>query len=166
MRLSTSLFQTLREAPAEAEVPSSARRGLGAAGFAVAGFTDIVNRELAQSADDVLAYVSAVIQDIFIARRVPDLIALLDTADQLSFIRLLQSLDDLDVLPIDAPDGRPDLDPAAPLAYLGISYGSFRGVGLLPFAPEIKAAALVVGGGRFSCTIVEQESDGPSPHHL
>jgi len=160
------MYQHGNPGSAEVEVPSSARRSLAAAGFAVAGFTDIINRELAQNSDDVTAYVTAVVQDILADHRVPDFVALLDTADQLSFIRLLERLGDLDVLPVDLPDGAPDLDPLAPLAYLGVSYGSFHGVGLLPFAPEIHSAALVVGGGRFSCTVVKQETDGPRPNHL
>lgn len=160
------MYQHGNPGSAEREVPSQGRRGLGAAGFAVAGFTDIVNRELGGASGDVSAYIDIVIQDILVARRVPDILATLDAAAQLSFIQLLGSMHDLDVLPLDAPDGQPDLDTGAPLAYLGVSFGSHRGTGLLPFAPEIKAATLLVGGGRIATSIVQQESDGPTPNHL
>lgn len=160
------MYQHGNPGSAEREVPSQGRRGLGAAGFAVAGFTDIVNRELGGASGDIGAYLDIVIQDIIVARRVPEILATLDAAAQLSFIRLLQSMHDLDVLPLDAPDGQPDLDPGAPLGYLGVSFGSHRGTGLLPFAPEIKAATLLVGGGRIASSIVQQESDGPTPNHL
>lgn len=41
-----------------------------------------------------------------------------------------------------------------------------QGVGLLAFAPEIHAVALVVGGGRWSASVVHQESQGPNPTQL
>lgn len=160
------MYQHGNPGSAEREVPSQGRRGLGAAGFAVAGFTDIVNRELGGASGDIGAYLDIVVRDILVARRVPDILATLDAAAQLSFIQLLRSMSDLDVLPLDAPDGQPDLDSGAPLAYLGVSFGSHRGTGLLPFAPEIKAATLLVGGGRVATSIVQQESDGPMPNHL
>jgi len=157
------MYQHGNPGSAEREVPSTANDGFARDGFAVAGFTDIVNREIGNTGD-ITNYGVAVLQDILTAQRVPDFIAILDTAYQLSFIRLLQdSFATLDVLPVDAPDGVPDLDTSKPLGYLGISYGSFRGVGLMPFAPEIHAAALVVGGGRFCSTMVKQESDGRKP---
>ncbi|MFO0745577.1 MAG: hypothetical protein U1F43_07875 [Myxococcota bacterium] len=159
------MYQHGNPGSAEVEVPGAARGSLAAAGFAVIGFTDIINREIIKGGD-VSAYTNAIFQTLLVKHRFPETVALLDTADQLSFIRLLQSLDDLDLLPLDAPDGLPDLDVAAPLAYLGISNGSFRGTGLMPFAPDIHAAALVVGGGRFSCSIVHQENAGPNPSHL
>ncbi len=89
-------------------------------------------------------------------------------AEQLAFLRLIPQLSSVDVLPQGAPDGMPDLDSAAPLGYLGISFGSRHGVGLLAFAPEIHAAVLTVGGGRFSAATVHQE-DGSKlqpPLHL
>ena len=89
--------------------------------------------------------------------RFPDLIALQSNIEQVSFLRLIGALAMLDVLPLGAPDGVPDLDVAAPWAYLGVSYGAHNGIGLLPFAPEIHAAALAVGGGRWSATLVHQE---------
>jgi len=66
---------------------------------------------------------------------------------------------DVDVLPLGAPDGKNDVDPARPLGYLGISQGSIHGTGLLAFAPEIEAAALTVGAGRFAATLVHQQSE-------
>ncbi len=160
------MYQHGNPGSAEREVPSTANDGFARGGFAVAGFTDIINREIGNTGD-LSSYGVAVLQDILNSHRVPDFIAVLDTANQLSFIRLLtESFATLDVLPVDAPDGVPDLDTSKPLGYLGISFGSFRGVGLMPFAPEIHAAALVVGGGRFCSTMVKQESDGREPIRL
>jgi hypothetical protein len=160
------MYQHGNPGSAEREVPSTAGDGFAREGFAIAGFTDIINREIGNTGD-VSNYGVAVLQDILTFNRVPDFIAVLDTAYQLSFIRLLtESFATLDVLPVDAPDGVPDLDTSKPLGYLGISFGSFRGVGLVPFAPEIHAAALVVGGGRFCSTIAQQESEGRNPIRL
>jgi hypothetical protein len=160
------MYQHGNPGSAEREVPGTARDGFAKAGFAVAGFTDIVNREIANTGN-VTNYGAAILQDILVTQRVPDFIALLDTANQLAFIRLLrEGLGTLDVLPLDAPDGLPDLDTRAPLGYLGISFGAFRGVGLLPFAPEVHAAALIVGGGRFCSTVIKQESEGREPTRL
>jgi hypothetical protein len=58
-----------------------------------------------------------------------------------------------------AADGSPDVDTAASLGYLGISQGSVHGIGLMAFAPEVHAAALVVGAGRFGATLVHQDSE-------
>jgi hypothetical protein len=71
---------------------------------------------------------------------------------------MIQGLGSLDVLPIGAPDGMPDLDIAAPLTYVGISEGANNGPGLLPYAPEIRAAALVVGGARLGEVLIHQQA--------
>ena len=42
------------------------------------------------------------------------------------------------------------------LGYVGISEGANHGPALLPFAPEIRAAALVAGGRRFSEMLIHQ----------
>ncbi|MCC6621639.1 MAG: hypothetical protein IT385_10320 [Deltaproteobacteria bacterium] len=159
------IYQHGNPGSAEREVPWAARNELAAAGFAVLGFTNIQNRELNEDGDispATLAIFVSVLQN----RRFPDYVAKLDTAEQLSLITLVPALASLDLLPLGAPDGVPDLDVSAPLGYLGISAGSQQGVGLLAFAPEIRAAALVVGGGRWSATVVHQESQGPAPTRL
>jgi len=159
------IYQHGNPGSAEREVPWAARNELAAAGFAVLGFTNIQNRELNQNGDispATLAMFASVLQN----HHFPDYLAKLDTAEQLSLITLVPALASLDLLPLGDPDGVPDLDVSEPLGYLGVSAGSQQGVGLLAFAPEIRAAALVVGGGRWSATVVHQESQGPAPTQL
>jgi hypothetical protein len=66
-------------------------------------------------------------------------------ADQLQLVRLIETLSTLDVLPIGAPDGVPDLDTSR-IFYIGQSFGSVLASTTLAVAPEIKAACLNVGG--------------------
>jgi hypothetical protein len=66
-------------------------------------------------------------------------------ADQLQLVRLIEQLATLDVLPVGAPDGVPDLDPAQ-ILYIGHSFGSVLASTALAVAPEIQAACLNVGG--------------------
>lgn len=65
--------------------------------------------------------------------------------DQLELVRLIRSLGTLDLLPIGAPDGVPDLDPDR-ILYLGHSFGSVMGPTIAALAPEIRAACWNVGG--------------------
>jgi hypothetical protein len=51
------------------------------------------------------------------------------------------------------------IDAHRPLSYLGISEGAHLGSLLLPFAPEIRAAALISPGRRFSETLIHQGSE-------
>jgi hypothetical protein len=66
--------------------------------------------------------------------------------DQLEIVRLIKSWDTLDVLPLGAPDGIPDLD-TDQILYLGHSFGSVMGPTVAAIAPEIRAACWNVGGG-------------------
>lgn len=66
-------------------------------------------------------------------------------ADQLELVRFVKSLDTLDVLPVGAPDGIPDLD-TTKIVYLGHSFGSVMGATIAALAPEIRAAVWNVGG--------------------
>ena len=66
-------------------------------------------------------------------------------ADQLELVRFIKSLSTLDVLPVGAPDGVPDLDPSQ-IIYLGHSFGSVMGATIAALAPEIRAATWNVGG--------------------
>lgn len=66
-------------------------------------------------------------------------------ADQLELVRYLSSLATLDVLPVGAPDGVPDLD-LTKIVYLGHSFGSVMGPTAAALAPEIRAACWNVGG--------------------
>ncbi len=65
--------------------------------------------------------------------------------DQLELVRLLGTLSELDVLPLGAPDGVPDLD-VSQLFYIGHSFGSVQGATIGALAPEIHAATWNVGG--------------------
>ena len=66
--------------------------------------------------------------------------------DQLEIVRLIKSLATLDLLPLGAPDGVPDLDPEN-IIYVGHSFGSVMGPTVAALAPEIRAAVWNVGGG-------------------
>ncbi len=121
-----------------------AQRTLAEAGFAAIGFTDTLNRELGQNLD----YQNTVLfQTLILERRFPDF-AMQTYGDQMAFLRVIEQLGSLDRLPLPDGDGVPDLDLEAPLTYLGISMGSVYGSAFLSYAPEIGAAALVVGAHR------------------
>jgi hypothetical protein len=151
---------------AQEEVPRVASlRGesqtLAEAGFAVVGFTDVVNRRILNPSGPPCALdlgTSLTLQFqvyIFslIALRQPPEYQLVTAAEQIAFLRLIESLGALDCLPFnagcDAGDGLPELDLDAPLSYLGVSMGSNHAPGFLPYAPEIAASVLAAGGGRF-----------------
>ena len=66
-------------------------------------------------------------------------------SDQLELVRFIESLGDLDLLPVGAPDGVPDLD-VSHLLYIGHSFGSVQGPTLMALAPEVKQSVWNVGG--------------------
>lgn len=75
------------------------------------------------------------------------------SSDQLQLVRALRGpLGKLDLLPVAAPDGVPDLDPDR-IAYLGTSFGSVVGPTALALAPELKGAVLNVGGGGLTTLV-------------
>src|SRR6185369_5425014 len=61
------------------------------------------------------------------------------SSDQLELVRLINSLGELDLLPVGAPDGIPDLD-VSRILYIGHSFGSVEGPSAMALAPEIKHA--------------------------
>jgi pimeloyl-ACP methyl ester carboxylesterase len=67
------------------------------------------------------------------------------SSDQLELVRLVDSLGKLDILPIGAPDGIPDLD-VSRILYIGHSFGSVQGPAIFATAPEIHQAVWNVGG--------------------
>jgi pimeloyl-ACP methyl ester carboxylesterase len=72
------------------------------------------------------------------------------SSDQLELVRFIESLGQLDLLPLDAngksaPDGVPDLD-LSHILYIGHSFGSVQGATLFALAPEITDATWNVGG--------------------
>jgi hypothetical protein len=154
-----TMYQHGNPGSSEREVPNQVRRYLGEVGFAVAGFTDILNREVAPGITDqaqaITAQAVAVISALLTNHKDPDF--WVEThAEQIAFLRMLQGMGSLDVLPINAPDGVPELDLTAALTYVGVSEGANNGQAFLPFAPEIRAAALVVGGARLGEVLIHQ----------
>lgn len=156
-----TIYQHGNPGSAEREVPSDARRYLGEAGFAVIGFTDILNRELSPGITDptqaITAQVLYTFANLLQNKKVPDVWAETN-AEQIAFVRMIGSLGGLDVLPIGAPDGVPELDVARPLTYVGISQGANHAPGLLAHAPEIRAAAVMVGGARLAEVLIHQQA--------
>ena len=65
--------------------------------------------------------------------------------DQLEMLRFIQTLGTLDVLPVGAPDGVPDIDPSR-VIYLGHSFGAVMAATFNALAPEVDAAVWNVGG--------------------
>jgi len=129
---------------------------LSGAGFAVIGFTDFLN-DVFTSVDQQFI---GIFGTILINQDVPDYYV--ETyGNQMAFLRLIESLGTLDLLPLGAPDGVPDVDPTLPITYEGISFGGVHGGALMPYAPEIRAAALVAGGGSFSERLFLQDVTDP-----
>lgn len=155
------LYQHGNPGSAEGEVPSAARAFLGGAGFAVAGFTDALNRLF----PDVNAQTLAILGQVLGNGEAPDFYVQ-TYAEQMAFVQALQSLTSLDQVggagaaPGGGPDGVPDVDPSR-LVYEGISYGSTHGQALLAYEPAIRGAGLVVGALRFTELLEHQDRTLP-----
>ncbi len=153
------IYQHGNPGNARSEVPIEARRGLAEAGFAVVGFSDVFNRELSRFRSQAGVAILAQWANGFAALRrggrVPE--RWLQThAEQLAFVRFVQSLGDLDLLPRGRPDGVPDLDVEAPFGYQGVSEGANHAPAFLAFAPEIAAATLIAGGAPITGALTHQ----------
>ena len=120
-------------------------------GFAMIGFTDAINSELGQ---DLGVQSQAVLLTLIAQSDVPDY-DVQSWAEQISFVKLLETLGSLDVVPLPSGDGVPDLD-VSELLYLGISQGAIKGSATMSYLPEIRAASLVVGGARDGELLVHQ----------
>ncbi len=156
------MYQHGNPGRAEDEIGAPIQDAFLAAGFAVAGFTDVWNRDPVLTGMEpraaILAQMLSLTASIRLDGRVPDdWIEIL--GEQLAFIAALRELGDLDVLPAAAPDGRPEIDLRAPLVYEGISQGAIHGQALLAYAPEIRAASLVAGGARLTELLLHQAAD-------
>jgi hypothetical protein len=147
------MYQHGNPGSAEDEVPGNFLTGEG---FAVGGFTDVLNRDFADVGTQALGIFGVLLG----TGRVPEF-WLQTHAEQIAFLRVLQSLGDLDVLPVGAPDGVPDLDPDS-IVYEGISYGSSHGQAFLAYAPDILAGSLVVGAQRFGEIVEYQDRTTPA----
>lgn len=77
-------------------------------------------------------------------------------ADQLELVRLIDSLGELDLLPVGAPDGIPDLD-VSRILYIGHSFGSVQGPTLFALAPEVELAVWNVGGDNVMQLLEESD---------
>jgi hypothetical protein len=135
------------------EVRSQSFRFSAADGFAVIGFTDTLNREVGMDAG---AQTLAIFANLLLGNGLADF-WVQTYGEQLAFLELILSLGDLDLLPVGAPDGVPDLDVEAPLTYVGISQGANHGQAFMAYAPEIRAGALVTGGTRLTEILFHQD---------
>lgn len=77
-------------------------------------------------------------------------------SDQLELVRFIDGLGTLDLLPVGAPDGQPDLD-VSRIFYIGHSFGSVQGPTIFALAPEIKQAVWNVGGSGM--TVLMRDSN-------
>lgn len=156
------MYQHGNPGRAEDEIGAPIQDAFLSAGFAVAGFTDVWNRDPVllgmEPRAAILAQMLSLTASIRLDGHVPDdWIEIL--GEQLAFIAALRELGELDVLPAEAPDGRPEIDLRAPLVYEGISQGAIHGQALLAYAPEIRAASLVAGGARLTELLLHQAAD-------
>jgi hypothetical protein len=76
--------------------------------------------------------------------------------DQLEMLRFIQTLGTIDVLPLGAPDGKPDIDPTKVL-YLGQSFGSVMAATFESLAPEVGASVWNVGGAGIGPLIEDSD---------
>jgi len=141
--------------------PGSARDEIGArrqdpfleAGFAIVGFTDLWNRGKSSGLLDrrqlVVRQVSELADSVRRQRVVPD-DWIVTLGEQLALVEALPELAALDVLPLAAPDGRPEIDATRPFVYEGISQGAIHGQALVAYGERIRAASLVAGGARLA----------------
>jgi hypothetical protein len=144
------------------EVPGIAAQEFAADGIAVIGFQDVLSRDVCPTTGGPIVLTgvcqaSATLNALVFGGQMPDFF-MQTYGEQLAFVRMIDDLV-IDVLPIGAPDSNPEIDVAAPLIYMGISQGAIHGNALLPFAPELRAAALVVGGSRVTETLIHQGSE-------
>jgi hypothetical protein len=161
-----TIYQHGNPGSAEEEVVEHARRSLAAAGFAVIGFTDVVNREISPPGPGLEQRAQRQLADLLLHllwhQRAPD--CWVETnAEQLAFLRVIQELARVPRFELPASDSSPareifGIDGAQPLTLEGISEGASLATSLLPYAPEIRAAALVAGGRRYSEVLIHQQA--------
>src|SRR6185295_14120747 len=98
------MYQHGQPGSSEKEVPQIAREGFAKAGFAVIGFTDYANRVIIPDGNVITLNTDA-LTALLTDHQIPDYLSLLTHAEQLAFIRMIPSLESIDVLPLGAPDG-------------------------------------------------------------
>jgi hypothetical protein len=158
------MYQHGNPGSAEEEVLPQARQTLARAGFAVIGFTDVLNREVSPPgrSESERAYDQTfqIMGYLLILKRIPDYFVQTN-AEQLSFLRAIEALAAIprfDVGVPDVPEGEAlfGIDRSKPLTYVGVSEGANHAPAFLAFAPEVRAAALIAGGRRFAEVLVHQ----------
>jgi hypothetical protein len=161
------MYQHGNPGSAREEVVEIARDSLAAAGFAVIGFTDVINRDVSPpgpSVDERARWqLIQVLLRLMATSRFPDDFVL-TVAEQIAFLRAIQTIAEIPSFAIATVDGDEParihgIDARRSLSYLGISEGAHLGSLLLPFAPEIRAAALISPGRRFSEILIHQGSE-------
>jgi hypothetical protein len=126
------------------DVLSSNNEFLDDAGYAILGIQDTTNRRYGA---DSTAQTVGVLFHLINYGHIP-LLELQTHADLQALLRAIVGIAAHDWLPNGAPDGVLELDPSR-IVYRGVSFGSHHSLGFLPFAPEVRASASVVGAGRF-----------------
>ncbi len=127
-------------------------------GFAVLGATDVLNRGVENEFEQTIR----ILLNLLSTGRLPD--SWTQTrAEQMALVRMLEGMATLDVLPVGSPDGEPDLDLSAPPVYLGIGEGATHALAVLPFLPEVRAAAIVDPSGRLGDYMIQR---GVTPAQL
>ena len=162
-----TLYQHGNPGSAEEEVLAQARSGLAEVGLAVVGFTDTINREVSPPGPSHEQRAQTQLVDILLRillhGRVPDYFVQTG-GEQLAFLRAMEELGEYEQFEFAAAeDGElrviHGIDLSLPITYLGISEGANLAPAFLPYAPEIRAAALVVGGRRFSEVLIHQQAN-------
>jgi hypothetical protein len=145
-------------AEAVSDTPTSGTAYLDDAGWAVAGITDTLNREIGQ---DVALQVQFILLLSVSQQQLPDFWNQTG-ANMIWFLRAIEGMGSLDLmrrgaggLPEIGPDGIPEIDTSR-ILYHGISEGGNNAQRFLPFAPEIIAATPTVGGARLGETMIHQ----------
>jgi len=126
------------------DVLSSNNEFLDDAGYAILGIQDTANRRYGA---DSTAQTAGVLFHLINYGHIP-LLELQTHADLQALLRAIVGIAARDWLPNGAPDGKLELDPSR-IVYRGVSFGSHHSLGFLPFAPEVRASASIVGAGRF-----------------
>jgi hypothetical protein len=161
------MYQHGNPGSAEEDVLPQARQALARAGFAVIGFTDILNREVSPpgKGERKRAYdqIFHIMGQLLLLQRIPDYFVQTN-AEQLAFLRAIEVLAAIPQFTVggpDAPDGETlfGIDGSKPLTYVGVSEGANHAPAFLAFAPEVRAAALVAGGRRFVEVLVHQRPE-------
>lgn len=126
------------------DIVASNNEFLDDAGYAIVGIQDAANRRYGA---DSAAQTAAVLFHLIEFGHIP-LLEMQTHADLQALLRAIVGIAARDWLPNGAPDGVLELDPSR-IVYRGVSFGAHHSLGFLPFAPEVRAAASLVGGGRF-----------------